>query len=78
LICPVVRRTFFIPKPQAKAVPLLDIDLIKLKRGPSASSFALASYVNDRPELVETQMPLTVRFSALPCRGGEGRLARTL
>ena len=28
---------------------LLDIDLIKFKRGPSASSFALASYVNDRP-----------------------------
>jgi 3' terminal RNA ribose 2'-O-methyltransferase Hen1 len=83
------------------AALLLDIDLIKLKRGPSASSFALASYVNDRPyaassftsvaiarvfssalngqckdrpELVETQMPLTVRFSALPCRGGEGLL----
>ena len=80
---------------------LLDIDLIKFKRGPSASSFALASYVNDRPyavssftsvaiarvfssalngqckdrpELVETQMPLTVRLSALPCRGGEGLL----
>ena len=32
---------------------LLDIDLIKFKRGPSASSFALASYVNDRPELFE-------------------------
>jgi hypothetical protein len=84
------------------AALLLDIDLIKLKRGPSASSFALASYVNDRPyaassftcvaiarvfssalnrecedrpELVETQMPLTVRFSALPCRGGEGVVA---
>jgi len=55
--------------------PLLpDIDLIKFKRGPSASSFALAWYVNDRPELVETQLPLTVRLSALPCRGGEGLL----
>ena len=53
---------------------LLDIDLIKFKRGPSASSLALASYVNDRPELVETQLPLTVRLSALPCRGGEGLL----
>jgi 3' terminal RNA ribose 2'-O-methyltransferase Hen1 len=83
------------------AALLLDIDLIKLKRGPSASSFALASYVNDRPyaassftsvaiarvfssalngqckdrpELVEMQMPLKVRFSALPCRGGEALL----
>ena len=83
------------------AALLLDIDLIKLKRGPSASSFALASYVNDRPyaassftsvaiarvfssalngqckdrpELVETQNPLKVRFSALLCRGGEGLL----
>ena len=53
---------------------LLDIDLIKFKRRPSASSFALASYVNDRPELVETQLPLRVRLSALPCRGGEGLL----
>ena len=28
---------------------LLDIDLVKLKRGPSAPGFSLASYVNDRP-----------------------------
>ena len=73
-----VWRTFFISKPEScTAALLLDIDLIKLKRGPSASSFALASYVNDRPELVETQNPLKVRFSALLCRGGE-RLLREL
>ncbi len=77
LICPYGRTHVFYPEASSgscTAPLLLDIDLIKFKRGPSASSFALASYVNDRPELVETQMPLTVRLSALPCRGGEGLL----
>ena len=31
---------------------------------------------NERPELVETPMPLTVKISVLPCRGGEGFLRR--
>jgi 3' terminal RNA ribose 2'-O-methyltransferase Hen1 len=30
----------------------------------------------ERPELVETPMPLTVKISVLPCRGGEGLLKR--
>ena len=30
----------------------------------------------ERPELVETPMPLTVKISVLPCRGGEGFLRR--
>ena len=30
----------------------------------------------ERPELVETPMPLTVKISGLPCRGGEGFLKR--
>jgi 3' terminal RNA ribose 2'-O-methyltransferase Hen1 len=30
----------------------------------------------ERPELVETPMPLTVKISVLPCRGGEGFLKR--
>ena len=80
---------------------LLDVNLVKLKRSPSASSFALASYVNDRPyaassftsvaiarvftsalngqckdrpALVDKALPLRVRLSALPCRGGEALL----
>jgi len=30
----------------------------------------------EKPELVETPMPLTVKMSVLPCRGGEGFLKR--
>ena len=91
----------FYPEASAKrctAALLLDVDLVKLKRKPSAPDFALASYVNDRayaatsftsvaiarvftsalngqckekPELVDAALPLEVRLSALPCRGGE-------
>ena len=91
----------FYPEASAErctAALLLDVDLVKLKRKPSAPDFALASYVNDRPyaatsftsvaiarvftsalngqckekpELVDAALPLEVRLSALPCRGGE-------
>lgn len=94
----------FYPQASAEsctAALLLDVDLVKLKRKPSAPDFSLASYVNDRayaatsftsvaiarvftsalngqckekPELVDMALPLEVRLSALPCRGGEDLL----
>lgn len=37
---------------------------------------ALSGKCKDRPELVETSLPLSVRFSILPCKGGEKFLHR--
>lgn len=37
---------------------------------------ALGGRCNDRPELVETILPLQAKIAALPCRGGEGMLRR--
>ena len=37
---------------------------------------ALQGRCKDRPELVETPIPLAARLSALPCRGGEAFLRR--
>ena len=37
---------------------------------------ALAGRCNDRPELVETAIPLEARLAAVPCRGGEALLRR--
>src|SRR5438445_9329027 len=37
---------------------------------------ALAGKSKERPELVETPIPLTVKISVLPCRGGEQFLRR--
>src|SRR5436190_17920500 len=37
---------------------------------------ALSGRSKDRPELVETPLPLEARLSVLPCRGGEGFLRR--
>src|SRR5438046_6555186 len=37
---------------------------------------ALSGKSKERPELVETAIPLSVTFSALPCRGGEEFLRR--
>jgi 3' terminal RNA ribose 2'-O-methyltransferase Hen1 len=37
---------------------------------------ALAGQCKDRPELVETALPLTVNLSVLPCRGGADLLQR--
>lgn len=37
---------------------------------------ALSAKCKDRPELVETAIPLSVRLSILPCRGGESFLRR--
>src|SRR5437016_1864350 len=37
---------------------------------------ALSGRSKDRPELVETALPLEARLSVLPCRGGEGFLRR--
>lgn len=37
---------------------------------------ALSGKSKERPELVDAPMPLSVTFSALPCRGGEGFLRK--
>ncbi|MEM7536317.1 MAG: 3' terminal RNA ribose 2'-O-methyltransferase Hen1 [Chloroflexota bacterium] len=37
---------------------------------------ALAGRCKDRPELVETSIPLTAKLAAVPCRGGEALLRR--
>ena len=37
---------------------------------------ALAGRCNDRPELVETAIPLEARLAVVPCRGGEAMLQR--
>lgn len=37
---------------------------------------ALSGKCKERPELVETPIPLTAKLSTLPCRGGEGFLRR--
>ena len=39
-------------------------------------SSALSGKCKDRPELVETPIPLSIRFSILPCKGGEKFLHR--
>ena len=39
-------------------------------------SSALSGKCKDRPELVETPLPLSIRFSILPCKGGEKFLHR--
>ena len=39
-------------------------------------SSALSGKCKDRPELVETPIPLSVKLSILPCRGGDKFLRR--
>jgi hypothetical protein len=49
----------FYPEASAErctAALLLDVNLVELKRKPSAPDFALASHVNNRPELVDAAL----------------------
>ena len=61
------------------AALLLDLDpvsLVRGARGSGADSGTLRQYVNDRPVLAGTAIPLEAEIPVLPCRGGEPFLRR--